>query len=261
MDVTDRIPKPPELIGLSLRKMTPDQRKIYYRWQYDRHGPRKRAGMKRYRESNPDKRRASLEKWREANKEYCCQYMRDWYAKHPEVRLKYKSAARAKWLADPKRIEREALKQEQEEKHRFEKSLAEALKLSLNLHWEERRKIPKWKRRTQANPILKIRSNIRGRIYRQLKGRRKKDSTMKIIGCSMADLKRHLESQFKARMSWENYGRVWHVDHIVPSSYFDLTEPEEIRRCYHFSNLRPLWAKKNMQEADRRGPLTPFLGI
>ncbi len=44
-------------------------------------------------------------------------------------------------------------------------------------------------------------------------------------------------------MNWENYGKFgWHIDHIIPCDSFDLTKEEEQRRCFHYSNLQPLWA-------------------
>ena len=49
-------------------------------------------------------------------------------------------------------------------------------------------------------------------------------------------------------MTWQNYGRAWHIDHIIPCSAFDLTRPNQIRQCFHFTNLRPLWAKANLRK-------------
>jgi len=72
-----------------------------------------------------------------------------------------------------------------------------------------------------------------------------------LVGCSPADLKSHIESQFLPGMSWKNYGRDgWEVDHIKPCATFDLTDPDQCRVCFHFSNLRPLWFTDN--QAARR---------
>jgi len=86
---------------------------------------------------------------------------------------------------------------------------------------------------------------IRNRIYYALSGNIKSKSTADLIGCSIDDLKSHLEKQFTDGMSWENYGD-WHVDHIRPCCSFDMTDPEQQRECFNYTNLQPLWAKDNL---------------
>lgn len=52
-------------------------------------------------------------------------------------------------------------------------------------------------------------------------------------------------------MTWENYGPVWHVDHIRPCASFDLQDPAQQRECFNFKNLQPLFAKENLKKGDR----------
>jgi hypothetical protein len=66
-----------------------------------------------------------------------------------------------------------------------------------------------------------------------------------VIGCSTAFLRKHLESQFTRGIRWSNYGTKWHVDHILPVSSFDHSDPNQVAKCWHYSNLRPLCAIKN----------------
>jgi hypothetical protein len=50
-------------------------------------------------------------------------------------------------------------------------------------------------------------------------------------------------------MSWDNYGFYgWHIDHIKPCSYFDLSDTRQQDLCFHYTNLQPLWAKDNMKK-------------
>jgi hypothetical protein len=67
------------------------------------------------------------------------------------------------------------------------------------------------------------------------------------VGCTLIELKTHLEAQFIGCMSWKNYGKAWHIDHRVPCAYFDLSTERGRRDCFHFTNLRPLWVKTNLR--------------
>lgn len=115
----------------------------------------------------------------------------------------------------------------------------------------------------QRNPSFRVASAVRGRIREALKGNysAKTNASQFYVGCSWADLRTHIQSQFKRGMHWNNYGPVWHIDHIVPCAYFDLTREDELRRCFHFSNLRPLWAKENMSRGCNAGSIQGGLGI
>ena len=74
--------------------------------------------------------------------------------------------------------------------------------------------------------------------------------TMKLIGCDIPHLIKHLESNFKDGMTWDNYGK-WHVDHIQPCISFDLEDINQQKKCFHYTNLQPLWAKENWLKGDK----------
>jgi hypothetical protein len=76
--------------------------------------------------------------------------------------------------------------------------------------------------------------------------------TLELLGCSTEMLIRHLESQFVDGMTKENYGNgdgKWNIDHIIPPPYFDLTDPEQQKQCFHYTNLRPMWYKPNISKS------------
>lgn len=101
------------------------------------------------------------------------------------------------------------------------------------------RKTPQWKRASS------LRSSLRT-LVRNLNPSKR---IIEIVGKNHEELKIYLESLFKPGMSWENYGKHgWHVDHILPCASFDLTSEEAVRRCFHFSNLQPLWSKENWKK-------------
>jgi hypothetical protein len=104
------------------------------------------------------------------------------------------------------------------------------------------------RRKTDLN--FKLSSYMRNSIGRALRGNGKSENTTRLIGCSIEFLKQHLESKFTEGMTWLNYGK-WHVDHIKPCVSFDLSKPKEQRKCFHYTNLQPLWAIDNLAKGDK----------
>jgi hypothetical protein len=93
---------------------------------------------------------------------------------------------------------------------------------------------------------FKILHNLRRRLLKVLKQNKKFNHTINLIGCSLEELKNHLELQFKVGMNWGNYGHGgWEIDHIKPCSNFDLSKESEQKKCFHYTNLQPLWAEEN----------------
>jgi hypothetical protein len=67
------------------------------------------------------------------------------------------------------------------------------------------------------------------------------------LGCTIDELWNHLEKQFKPGMTKQNYGE-WHVDHVLPCVSFDLSKEENQKKCFHYTNLQPLWAEENFKK-------------
>lgn len=95
---------------------------------------------------------------------------------------------------------------------------------------------------TEFNLKLRLRRRMNGAMHSA--DATATASTMELLGCKPSDLRAHLETQFVDGMSWENYGE-WEVDHIRPCASFDLTDEQQQRECFHFSNLQPLWMSDN----------------
>ena len=103
------------------------------------------------------------------------------------------------------------------------------------------------KNRLKTDPIFKIIRYQRRRMRAVLKGEFKCKSTIELLGCSAEYCWNHLEQQFKPGMTRDNYG-LWHVDHILPCVSFDLSNPKQQKKCFHYTNLQPLWAVDNMKK-------------
>ena len=106
------------------------------------------------------------------------------------------------------------------------------------------------KRKTDTQ--YKLRVYLRNRLRTAIKNKQKTGSAVRDIGCSVYELKLHLEKQFKSGMTWDNWTPAgWHIDHIVPLASFDLTDREQFLKACHYTNLQPLWAKENLAKRDK----------
>lgn len=91
---------------------------------------------------------------------------------------------------------------------------------------------------------LIIGSQLRDSLKRQNVSKHGR-SWEKMLGYTKKELKIHLEKQFTKGMSWANFGSFWHVDHVVPISWFKTYE-QVIKRGWALKNLQPLEAKLNV---------------
>ena len=109
--------------------------------------------------------------------------------------------------------------------------------------------------RKYSNDIqFKLKVLLSNRVRKSLKNQNilKKTKTVKLIGCSWQEARDHLQSQFKEGMTWENHGKYgWHIDHIIPCSSFDLTDPEQQKKCFHYTNIQPLWWHENLSKGNK----------
>tara|TARA_Y100000816_G_C26008916_1_gene527434 strand:+ start:173 stop:1015 length:843 start_codon:yes stop_codon:yes gene_type:complete len=160
-----------------------------------------------------------------------------------KARLKYRStekgrAARKKW------------KQSEKSKEYDRKYRKEYMKDP-----ENREKVNKWNRKYSYEKYhndveFRLRHRLSNVMRRAVRAQRtgKSKKTAEIVGCDFQFLIKYLEAKFKDGMSWKNMGE-WHIDHIKPCKSFDLTNPEEQKKCFHYSNLQPLWAEENIRKS------------
>jgi hypothetical protein len=111
--------------------------------------------------------------------------------------------------------------------------------------------------RRQNDPEFKLVDLLRNRqriaIFNQATEKAKK--TIEMLGCTIAEARDHIESQFEEGMTWENQGRGgWHLDHIRPCISFTLSESEQQVVAFNWRNLQPLWEAENIQKGDDYEP-------
>jgi hypothetical protein len=113
-----------------------------------------------------------------------------------------------------------------------------------------KQKLEYWHYKYETDINFRLKAILRSRITKLVRGESKNGSALRDLGCSLDELKIHLENQFQDGMSWDNYGE-WHIDHIVPLASFDLTDREQFLKACHYTNLQPLWAEDNLKKGAR----------
>lgn len=180
-----------------------------------------------------------------ANKEHCIATQRKWAIANPE---------RANWKKrNPERAKvHEKRWREQHPNYKHPPRVRKQ-------YTAEEKAVQRAKRiaRYNSDPAFRISILVRCRTAQALKSQnaRKTSRTVELLGCSIPELRAHLEAQFAPGMSWENYGRYgWHIDHIKPCAAFDLSDEAQQYECFHYSNLQPLWETDNLRKSDKYEP-------
>ena len=109
--------------------------------------------------------------------------------------------------------------------------------------------IKKYYKKYRLDPNVRIRAALGCRLSTFIT--RESDTLLKYIGCSYEYLLNWLQFQLFGNMTMENYGRIWHIDHCIPCNNFDLTNEEEIYKCFNWNNLRPLTQEKNCKKGSK----------
>lgn len=120
------------------------------------------------------------------------------------------------------------------------------------------------KKRKESDPHFKLRCLLKTRIGNAVRNQHGKKAikTIELIGCSIEHLRKHLESKFLPGMSWKNWTTFgWHIDHIRACATYDLSDPEQQKSCFHWTNLQPLWWRDNIIKGDSTPACTSPISI
>lgn len=188
------------------------------------------------KEYKPKSKQSACEhskRWRDNNKKKQAETWSKYYAENKE------------YIKDRAR-QRNSLPEEKIRK----KEYANRTKERINHNKRERR------RNMKPHQILEVRIRQRFRkvIIRMKKGV-KFCSSLKLIGCTVLELKGHIEAQFLPGMTWLNHGNgegKWNIDHIQPLHTYDLYDLDQQYLAFHYSNLRPLWSSANFKRPENK---------
>ncbi|WP_312964585.1 hypothetical protein [Stutzerimonas kunmingensis] len=197
----------------------------HYHSNADAINSRRRADYK----ASPEAKKEAATRWRLENPEAYRARMSSYYIENAET---MKAKARA-WSASNRKA-----------------------KNAYNLQWNKENKDRALahqrayeRKRLKSDPVYAMKCRMQCAIRNSLikGGYTKKSRTHEYLGCSYEQFKAHIERQFLKGMTWENRG-LWHIDHIVPTA--SATTEAEIVELHRFTNLRPLWAKDNLEKSD-----------
>lgn len=117
-----------------------------------------------------------------------------------------------------------------------------------------KRNIRKQRYRRNASRERKFLRRISHDIYKCLCKSKSGRHWESLVGYTVAELRKHLESLFRPGMTWQNYGQHgWHIDHIFPQSRLIIDGPDDptFRFCWSLANLQPLWSDENIDKGDK----------
>jgi hypothetical protein len=185
------------------------------------------------------------------------QYMREYRAKNSEYLKEYRKTNQFKYKKNADEYKKqwyiknkEKIKQKRKDYYLENKEKVLKLQKKYNLkNKEEKRKYIKTYNvsRRKRDIGFRLLCVLRSRLNKFIKNKNK--STIEFTGCNIDVLKNHLQLQFKENMSWDNYGiKGWHIDHIKPCASFDLNDTEQQKKCFHYTNLQPLWWWENLSK-------------
>lgn len=190
------------------------------------------------------------------------------YNKRPGVKEHKARYAHDRYLADPEKQRQYQINHKEEANARKYKYVQrnpekrrEQTRRYYHTHKEKRKEYDKQNRKEQnrkkkefmaTHPQTRIAHNLRTSMWRQITGRSKGGRMLGLIGCEWVFFMRHIESQFTEGMTWDNYGQGvgrWSIDHIKPLISFDLTDIEQQKEAFNWTNCRPLWYTENASKS------------
>lgn len=104
-------------------------------------------------------------------------------------------------------------------------------------------------KRSKTDLNFKMKSTLRKRIVKIVKGHTKGGSAVRDLGCTVSFFIQYIESLFETTMSWDNYGvgrGRWQLDHVEPLCSFDLSNREQFLKACNYKNMQPMWHENHV---------------
>ena len=103
------------------------------------------------------------------------------------------------------------------------------------------------KNRKQSGLNFILACNLQPRNSKTFKSQnsRKINETFDLKGCSHSFLKSWIFHQLYVNMTIDNYGSLWQIDHCLPIASFNLLNENDIKKCFTWINLPPMYSNEN----------------
>ena len=106
----------------------------------------------------------------------------------------------------------------------------------------------KCKKGKPLSDLEKITRTARSSICRYLTTKTKR--TMEYLGCSREEYIKWLNYNDK-NYTLENHGKIWHIDHIIPLSHFNIIEDDNKMIAFNWRNTIALSPKENLKKNNK----------
>jgi hypothetical protein len=180
---------------------------------------RKEGFFKQKRSNNLEKARLLDKLGRERNKDKIKERQKSWRTKNPNYKKEYRKRTNKTYYKPSTEDSRAKRRERDKNRHKTDSKFALLSNAS----------------RTARGLFTKT-------------GAKNTNRFVYYFGCDFNWLKLHIEKHFVDGMTWENRGKVWHVDHILPKIW--ANDINEFIMLNHWSNLRPLFIVDNLRKKD-----------
>lgn len=68
---------------------------------------------------------------------------------------------------------------------------------------------------------------------------------IELVGTDKEGFINHINKYKLESMTTENFGKVWSLDHIVPVHLFNFDDINDLKLCYNFINIMPMFINDN----------------
>ena len=181
------------------------------------------------------------------------QIQKQYYNENPDKRRKYYLENRDRLLNKQKfyiKDNRDQIKEYQKKYYldnrdqliEYKKQYFQQNKIKINKSYKQY-----VKSRRESDLKFKLACNFRSRTNKAFKSQnvRKTNKTFNLLGCSHSFFKNWIIHQSYGNMTIENYGSVRQIDHCLPIVSFNLLDENDMKKCFNWVNLRPMYSTEN----------------